>query len=59
MCIRDSVEAALRGAFDHVEIDTHLEPLEDPRSYEERPVTITGIAAEGQAEVPPEVLGTT
>jgi hypothetical protein len=30
----EDVEAALRGAFDHVEIDTHLEPLEDPRSYE-------------------------
>ena len=32
--VLEDVEAALRGAFDHVEIDTHLEPLEDPRSYE-------------------------
>ncbi len=32
--VLEDVEEALRGAFDHVEIDTHLEPLEDPRSYE-------------------------
>ena len=27
------VEAALRGEFDDLEVSTHLEPLEDHRSY--------------------------
>ena len=30
----EQVEARLRAEFGHIEIDTHLEPIEDPRSYE-------------------------
>lgn len=31
----EDVEARLRAEFEHIEIDTHLEPIEDPRSYED------------------------
>ena len=31
----EQVEARLRTEFEHIEIDTHLEPIEDPRSYED------------------------
>jgi len=31
----EQVEARLRADFGHIEIDTHLEPIEDPRSYED------------------------
>ena len=31
----EQVEARLRTEFGHIEIDTHLEPIEDPRSYED------------------------
>ncbi|MDO5503588.1 MAG: cation diffusion facilitator family transporter [Actinomycetia bacterium] len=33
----ERVEHAVREEFDLCEVDTHLEPLEDPRSYEEGP----------------------
>ncbi|MFN2319202.1 MAG: cation diffusion facilitator family transporter [Dermatophilaceae bacterium] len=33
----EDVEDAVRAEFDRMHIDTHLEPLEDPRSYEEGP----------------------
>jgi len=33
----EDVEDAVRGEFERVEVDTHLEPIEDPRSYEEGP----------------------
>lgn len=33
----EDVEAAIRARLDHAEIITHLEPSEDPRSYERRP----------------------
>ncbi len=33
----EEVEAAIRAEFTHVEVVTHLEPIEDPRSYEEGP----------------------
>ncbi|MGV1007981.1 MAG: cation diffusion facilitator family transporter [Dermatophilaceae bacterium] len=31
----EDVEARLRAEFEHIQVDTHLEPLEDPRSYED------------------------
>ena len=31
----EDVETRLRAEFEHIEIDTHLEPIEDPRSYED------------------------
>lgn len=33
----EEVEAAIREQFVHVEVVTHLEPIEDPRSYERGP----------------------
>lgn len=33
--VLEHVEARLRAEFEHIEIDTHLEPIEDPRSYDE------------------------
>lgn len=36
----EEVEAAIRQALTHAEVDTHLEPTEDPRAYEQ----ITGQA---------------
>ena len=33
----EDVEDAVRGEFGRIEVVTHLEPLEDPRSYEEGP----------------------
>jgi cation diffusion facilitator family transporter len=33
----EDIEDAVRDEFDHVEVVTHLEPIEDPRSYEEGP----------------------
>lgn len=33
--LAERVEAALAARIDHVEVATHLEPLEDPRSYDD------------------------
>lgn len=43
----ERVEARLHETFDHVEVQTHLEPLEDPRSYEEGVENVGVTAAMG------------
>ena len=40
----EEVEAAIRTEFGRIEVLTHIEPIEDPRSYEEGP----GLAVKGE-----------
>jgi cation diffusion facilitator family transporter len=35
--VLEDIEDAVRAEFEHIEVVTHLEPVEDPRSYEEGP----------------------
>ena len=40
----EDIEERLRAAVDHLEVSAHIEPIEDPRSYEES----LGIQAPGE-----------
>ncbi|HQR25995.1 MAG TPA: cation diffusion facilitator family transporter [Nocardioides sp.] len=42
----EEIEERLRGVVDHLEVSAHLEPIEDPRSYEES----LGIEAPGEPD---------
>ncbi len=52
--VLEEVEDAFRREFEHIVIDTHLEPIEDPRSYEADLLDHAVPPAEGSAApVPP------
>lgn len=43
----ERVEARLKQEFDHLDIETHLEPIEDPRAYESMPLDARTPTPEG------------
>ncbi len=43
----EQVEARLKATLEHLDVDTHLEPIEDPRAYESMP-------ADARSAAPPE-----
>ena len=47
----EDVEARLTSEFDHAQVFTHMEPIEDPRSYED---ALPGLAARNGADRLPE-----
>ncbi|HMT33312.1 MAG TPA: cation diffusion facilitator family transporter [Dermatophilaceae bacterium] len=50
--VLEEVEDAFRREFDHITVDTHLEPIEDPRSYDDVPTFVE--ASPSSAPQPPD-----